>query len=216
MHKPSGEQVKPDLPIVQLAAEQTAEKKLNLSRWLGRHEALDMVARGCSAVDAGCLKQIREQKLYLGTASNWDQFCKVELKASRKKIDAFIRNLDEFGPAYFDLSRLTRVTVEEYRQLAPAVGADGVQIGGEVVAIAPENQDKLDAAVAGIRQKRTKPAPAPKSFRTVLEACDAALALIQKPPVWPDELDKFDLTVVLLAMREAAEGLGAITIDLKL
>lgn len=208
--------MKQELQIGQSTADQTADGKLNLGRWLGRHEALDMVARGCSGVDAACLKKIREGKLYLEQSSSWDDFCRKELHTSRKRIDLMICRLEEFGPAYFDLSRLTRITPEEYRQLAPAVGADGVQIGGEVVAIAPENKDKLDAAVAGIRQKRTKPAPAPKSFHTVLEACDAALALIEKPPCWPDALDILDLTGVLLRMREAAECLGAITVDVKL
>ena len=208
--------MKQELEVAQLAAESPAEKELNLGRWLGRHEALDMVARSCSAVDTACLKKIREEKLYLELSPNWDQFCKTRLNASRKKIDSAIRHLDEFGTAYFDLSRLTRVSVEEYRQLAPAVGPDGVRVNGEVVAIAPENKEKLDAAIAAVRQKRAKPAPAKKSFRTVLEACDAALALIEKPPCWPDALDKLDLTGVLLQMRKAAEGLGAVTIDVRL
>jgi hypothetical protein len=208
--------VKQDLQIAQSIPEQAAESKLNLSRWLGRHEALDMVARGCSAVDAACLKQIREEKLYLEAAPNWDRFCKKELNASRKKIDNVIRHLDEFGPGYFDLSRLTRVSVEEYRQLAPAVGVDGVQLNGEVVAIAPQNKEKLDAAVAEIRKNRAKPEVAKKSFRPVLDACSAALALIEKPPCWPNALDKLDLTAILLQTRKAAEGLGVITVNVRL
>ena len=208
--------MKQELSVGELDAGQAADGKLNLGRWLGRHEALDMIARGCSAVDAACLKKIREEKIYLEVASNWDQFCRTELHASRRKIDTVIRHLDEFGSAYFDLSRLTRVSVEEYRQLAPAVNADGVQLNGEVVAIAPQNKEKLDAAVAEIRKNRARPAPAKPSFHTVLDACSAALALIEKPPCWPDALDKLDLTAVLLQMRKSAEGLGVITIDVRL
>jgi hypothetical protein len=197
-------------------------QELNLSRWLGRHEALDMIARGCSAANVHCLRQIREDKLYLEEARNWEQFCKVRLQSSRKKIDTMIRRLDEFGPAYFDLSRLTHIKVGEYRQLAPAVSAEGVRVNGEVVAIAPENKEKLDAVVAAIRKKRTKPAPVPapapaeKTFRTVLASCEAALALIENPPCWPDALQKLDLTAVLLRMHQAAEGLGAITIEVRI
>lgn len=207
--------MKQELQIPQSAAEQTAGGKLNLGLWLGRHEALDMVARGCSGVDAACLKKIREEKLYLEVAPNWDQFCSRELHSSRRKIDTAIRHLDEFGAAYFDLSRLTRVTVEEYRQLAPVVGAEGVQVNGEVVAIAPENKRQLDAAIAEVRRKRSKPAPAEKTFRTVLEACDAATALIENPPCWPDALQKLDLTAILIEMRKAAEGLGVVTIEVR-
>ena len=207
--------MKQELQIGQSAPEQTADNKLDVGRWLGRHEALDMVARGCSGVDAACLKKVRDEKLYREVAPNWDQFCRKELGTSRKKVDGLIGRLEEFGPAYFDLSRLTHVTADEYRQIAPAVSAEGVKIAGEVVAIAPENKDKLDAAVAGIRKKRSKPASRKKSFEAVLDACDATLALIDKPPSWPDTLQKLKLTSVLLRMREAAAGLGAITIEVR-
>jgi hypothetical protein len=208
--------MKQESQVGQSAPEQTAEGKLNAGRWLGRHEALDMVAHSCSGVDAACLKKIRDEKLYLDVAPNWDQFCRKELRTTRKRIDGMIRRLNEFGPAYFDLLRLTHVTADEYRQIAPAVSAEGVKIDGEVIAIAPGNKDKLDAALAGVRRKRGKPAPETKSFNAVLDACDAALALIEKPPCWPDGLQKLWLAGVLLRMHKAAEGLGAITIDIRL
>jgi len=129
--------MKQESQVGQSAPEQTAEGKLNAGRWLGRHEALDMVAHSCSGVDAACLKKIRDEKLYLDVAPNWDQFCRKELRTTRKRIDGMIRRLNEFGPAYFDLLRLTHVTADEYRQIAPAVSAEGVKIDGEVIAIAP-------------------------------------------------------------------------------
>ena len=206
--------MKQETQLSKSAVEPTTEGKLNLGRWLGRHEALDMVARSCSAVDTACLKKIREDKLYLDIAPNWDQFCKTQLGGSRKRFDSLISRLDEFGPAYFDLSRLTRVTVEEYRQLAPAVSAEGVQVDGEVVAIAPENQEKLAAAVAEVRKKRGKVA-AKKSFESVLEACEAAAALIEEPPCWPDETQKLDLAIALYRMRRAGEELGVVTVEVR-
>jgi len=208
--------VEQELPVGQPAIDQPADNKLNLGRWLGRHEALDMVARSCSGVDAACLKKIREEKLYREVAPNWDQFCRKELRTSRKKIDGLIGRLEEFGPAYFDLSRLTHVTADEYRQIAPAVTAEGVRIEDEVVAIAPQNKDKLDAALAAVRKKRAKPEPERVTFAAVLDACDTAMALIDKPPCWPDTLQKLQLTDVLYRMRQAAALLGAITIEMKL
>jgi hypothetical protein len=211
-----GDPVEQELQIGQPAANPPAESKLDLGRWLGRHEALNMVARGCSGVDAVCLKKIREEKLYRDVAPNWDQFCKRELRSSRKKIDGVIGRLDEFGPAYFDLSRLTHVTADEYRQIAPAVGPEGVRIAGEVVAIAPDNQDKLDAAVAGVRKRRAKPAPKKADFTVVLDACRAALALIEKPPSKPDVEQKLELSETLQRIREAALDLGVLMVVIRL
>ena len=212
-HKISGDSAMQELPIGQPAADQTASAKLNLGRWLGRHEALDMVAHSCSGIDAACLKKIREEKLYLEVAPNWDQFCRKELRTTRKRIDGVIGRLEEFGPAYFDLSRLTHVTADEYRQLAPAVGPEGVRISGEVVAIAPENRDKLDAALAAVRKQRAKPAAKRKTFGAVLDACEAAVALIEKPPSWPDARQTLQLADVLLRLRIAAAQMGVLTIE---
>ena len=87
---------------------------------------------------------------------------------------------------------------------------------GSKVVLVGRKQDKLDAAVAGVRKKRAKPESKKKTFGAVLDACEAALALIDKPPCWPDTRQKLQLTSVLLRMREAAAGLGAITIDVRL
>jgi hypothetical protein len=205
-----------ELQIEQPAADPPAESRLDLGRWLGRHEALSMVARGCSGVDAACLKKIREEKLYRGVAPNWDQFCKQELRSSRKKIDGVISRLDEFGPAYFDLSRLTHVTADEYRQIAPAVSPEGLRIAGEVVAIAPGNKEKLDAAVAGVRKRRAKPAPQKADFTAVQDACHAALALIEKPPCRPNGQQKLELSNLLQRIREAALDLGVLMVVIRL
>lgn len=200
-----------ELQVGQPDASQPADGKLNVGRWLGRHEALDMIARGCSGVDAACLKRVREEKLYQAVAPNWDQFCKKELHTTRKRIDAVIRRFEEFGPAYFDLSRLTRVTADEYRQIAPAVGAEGVRIGGETVAIAPENKDKLDAALAAVRKKRAKPSPDKRTFHAVMGACETAVAIIERAECWPDLPQKLELADVLVRMRLAAARLGVLT-----
>ncbi|HUA60018.1 MAG TPA: hypothetical protein VML19_14755 [Verrucomicrobiae bacterium] len=183
----------------------------SLYRWLGRHDALDLVAKTCSAADVGCIKQIRDDKLYLDVAGNWDEFCEKELNVSRRKIDTMIRHLDELGPAYFELSRLTRVTAEEFRQLGPAVTADGIQVDGEVVEFKPENRDALEAAVAGVRKGRKSK----KNFGDVLEACDALAARLEKPHAFPDALQKLDLAAVLLRMKKAAEALGVVTIEVR-
>lgn len=189
-----------ELQTSQPAPAQTAEPKQNLNRWLGRHDAFDMVGRHCSAADVICLKQIREEKLYLDVSPNWDQFCKEELRSSRTKIDGVIGNFDELGPAFFELAALTRVTANEFRQLAPAVIAGGISVDGEVVAIAPENRAKLEAAVSGVR----KPRPAAKTFRKVLDSLEAATALLENPPVQPDDREADALGAILQRIQIAA------------
>jgi len=184
-----------------------------LQRWLGRHDALDLVARTCSAVDVGCIKQIRDEKLYLDMAPTWDEFCSQELHSSRRKMDTMIRQLEELGPAYFELSRLTRVTAGEFRQLGPAVTAEGVEVNGEVVAFKPENRAVLEAAVASVRKARK---PAKKTLGDVLAACDALTAQLEKLPPLPDALQKLDLAAALYRLKKAAEGLGVITVEVKL
>jgi len=184
------------------------EKALNLNRWLGRHEALELVARSCSSADVGCLKQIRDKKLYTEVARNWDSFCHIDLKSSRRKVDTLIRKLDELGPAYFELSRLTYVSPDDFKQLGPAVTSEGVQVDGETIALKPENRDKLQAAVKALRKSRRKSDAAPKSFRSVLDACEALVAQLENPPSEPEPEDKLDLADVMLRMRDACAGLG--------
>jgi len=187
--------------------------KLNVQRWLGRHDALDLVAKTCSAVDVGCIRQIRDEKLYLEVAATWDEFCAHELSSSRRKIDTMIRQLEELGPAYFELSRLTRVTAEEFRQLGPAVTADGIQVNGEVVAFKPENREALDRAVASVRKGRK---PSNKTFGGVLEAGYALAAQLEQPPALPDTAQLLDLAAVLQRLKRAGESLGVFNVEVKL
>src|SRR2546421_7000349 len=71
---------------------------LQIDRWMGRRDAFGAIAGRCSAADAECLRQIRDQKLFLDRAPSWDEFCRLHLHAGRKKLDTQIRLLDEFGP----------------------------------------------------------------------------------------------------------------------
>ncbi len=54
-----------------------------------------------------------------------DEFCKDHAGITRVYADKLIKQLEEFGPNYFHLSQLVRISPEAYRLIAPAVG-DGV------------------------------------------------------------------------------------------
>ena len=58
---------------------------------------------------------------------------------------------DEFGAAYFKISGLAHISSETYRQIAPAVTEDTIQIEGEAVAISEVNAVKIRAHIRPLR-----------------------------------------------------------------
>ena len=54
-----------------------------LYRWLGRRDAFSLMAGRCSAADVECIKRIRDNKLYLAVARDWEEFCEKELHMSK-------------------------------------------------------------------------------------------------------------------------------------
>lgn len=125
----------------------------DLGTWLGRRQAFGMMAGRASAADAECLRHIRDQKLYKAKTSTWREFCTRYLGASRPQLDRVIQYLEEFGPEFFHLTQLTRISPETYRAIAPRITKDGLHLGDEVIALIPENNEKVSAAVAELRRQ---------------------------------------------------------------
>src|SRR3954451_13027527 len=103
----------------------SVSRAFDLGKLLGRREAFGLLAGRCSAAEVESLRRIRDEKLYLESSKNWDEFCTNHLRASRRKVDKHIGLLNEFGPAYFQVAQLTRITADEYRAIAPHVTPDG-------------------------------------------------------------------------------------------
>jgi hypothetical protein len=95
---------------------------------------------------------MRDEKLYKRCAPSWNEFCPKYLNISRVEADRTIRLLEEFGPQYFDLSQLTRISADTYRAIAPAVKDGALHVNGETIELIPENSQKVSAAVADLRQ----------------------------------------------------------------
>ena len=125
--------------VAPASAEQPDARAFNLARWLGRREAFGTIAGRCSAADVECLRQIRNQKLFQDLAPSWDEFCTKDLRLSRRKVDRDIRYLEEFGPPFFLLAQLVRITPQQYRAIAPHVAGDGIHVDGRVVALLESN-----------------------------------------------------------------------------
>src|SRR5437016_2460935 len=96
----------------------------DLGEWLGRRQAFGMIAGRCSAAEAECLRRIREEKLYLARVPDWEEFCGRYLNMSRRNADRVIGYLEEFGPSYFQLSQVTRISPDVYRAIKPEITAE--------------------------------------------------------------------------------------------
>jgi hypothetical protein len=160
----------------------TSSDAFDLGEWLGRRQAFGMIAGRCSAAEAECLRRIRDDKLYLARAADWGEFCDRYLSMSKRSADRLIRYLDEFGPAYFQLSQLTRISPDVYRAIKPAITEEGIRINDEVIALEPSNSERLAQAVALLRPAKepaTEP-PAPTGPQRLAEVGKSFDALINQ------------------------------------
>ncbi|HLI86730.1 MAG TPA: hypothetical protein VKV17_22685 [Bryobacteraceae bacterium] len=132
---------------------------LELGIALGHTNAFAMVAGRCSAAQAQGMRRIREQKLYKGCTEKWEDFCPRYLKMSRAEADRIIRLLEEFGPTYFELSQITRVSPETYRAIAPNIRNGVLHHNGEAIELNVENSRKIAAAVTELRNAIPKNPP---------------------------------------------------------
>src|SRR5580704_1621512 len=118
-------------------ADETGDFELGMM--LGSRKAFASVAGRCSAADAECMRRIRDQKLYLSRSTNWEEFCPQYLGLSKAQANRYVRYLEEFGPDYFEIAQLTRITPEQYRAIAPAIRDRNIHVDGQAIALIPEN-----------------------------------------------------------------------------
>src|SRR5262249_1481842 len=128
-----------------------ATRDTNLDRWLGRREAFGLIAGRCSAADVECLRKIRDNKLFLDVAKNWDEFCRVQLRSSRHRIDTALRQLEEHGPALFHATQMMRLTEAEYVAIEEHMSEEGVKFEGEVIPWGTQNTERLANAIGKLR-----------------------------------------------------------------
>src|SRR5690348_3566993 len=106
---------------------------LELGVAVGQNHAFGLVAGRCSAAQAEGLRRLRDQKLYKRCTEKWGEFCPRYLKMSRAEVDRTIQLLEEFGPAYFEVSQLTRISRETFRTIAPSIGNGVLHHNGEAI-----------------------------------------------------------------------------------
>jgi hypothetical protein len=167
-----------ELTIVPPGEDQPA---FELGEMLGRRQAFGSLAGRCSAADAECLRRMRDEKLYRSRATSWNGFCPKFLGMTSRHANRIIRHLAEFGPSYFELAQLTRITPEQFREIAPAIRDRHIHAHGEEIALIPENSEKVAAAVADLRHVAASPTPKkPDRLSAVDRRCDQLLTELQQ------------------------------------
>lgn len=147
----------------------TAKKQclVDLGILMGKREAFTTLAGRCGAAQAESLRRIRDSQVYRELAANWNEFCTRDLKTSRRNVDRMIGWLEEFGPEFFELAQLTGINAEQYRAIAPAVGKDGIHVGTEVVALLPENAEKVAETVLLLQTEAAAARPAKGAYERI-------------------------------------------------
>lgn len=190
-----------------LLTEQVAEDAtiLELGVVLGQNYAFGQIAGRCSAAQAQALRRLREERLYKRCAETWLEFCPKYLKMSRTEADRTIKLLEEFGPAYFELSQLTRLSPETYRAIAPAIENGVLHFNGEDIPLNAENSPKVAAAVAEMRSAIPKKSPVRENLDRKIDALCQETALFERIA----KLDECGQTLVAQFERIARDkGLG--------
>ena len=193
-------------------SKQSKRDALEFGKMMGRHQTLSLVAGKCTAADAECLKKTRDQKLYLGFAKNWDECCTKHIGMSRANAERVIGLLEEFGPAYFEVAQLTRVSPETFRQLAPSIHDGTLHHHGQAIALIPENAARV-ASVVGEHRKAAPPRAADTGLGTRLDAleqrCNRLLQEFEElSGAWRDSGDRMMLGSVLARTRSELARLG--------
>ncbi len=171
------------------------EKGVNLGTWLGRREAFAQVAGRCSAADAACIQKMREERQYRELGMNWEQFCKRKLGISKRGADLIIAQLNEFGPAYFLLAQVAKVTPEEYRRISGSVRGQALLHAGEEIPIEAENAGRLAVAIEELRRGQKAASNAGSQASAEAGIDDAAAQAGTKSEDLNRTLDKLERTL---------------------
>lgn len=186
-----------------------------LGHALGQNHAFAVIAGRCSAAQAAGLHRLREQKTYLGCGMTWEEFCPAYLKICRSEADRIIRLWQEFGPGYFELAQLTRLSPETYRAIASSVKDGHLFHNGESIELNSENSRKVAAAVAEMRRelsaaKDSGPQPEVGERLMALDKlCDSVIREFRRiAREKRNEVDRISLSCVLYRLHDALADLA--------
>ena len=162
---------------------------VELGKWMGRRDAFGQVAGRCSAAEIESLRQIRDGKLYQSLNCNWEEFCARHLKVSMRTVERELANLRRFGPAYFTVRQMARISTREYAAIADCITEQGLAVNGDVIALDPDNGEQVAGAVKALleRHQPAEAAAAPPSFDAAMQRFRAASEALRS---FESELDR--------------------------
>ncbi|MGB7721855.1 MAG: hypothetical protein WBL65_18285 [Bryobacteraceae bacterium] len=188
----------------------TTEDIVDLGAWLGRKQAFTLIAGRCSAATVVCLRKIREGKRYRALGLTWEQFCRQRAGISRAFADKVILQLEQLGPAWFELSSVTRITPDQFRQIAGAVTDEGLSYAGEPIEIVPENAHMLAQAIEILTSTPdSEPDTPERTFARAERSLRSALAGLERLAAMPlDIAGQEKLSITLAAARNTLERIS--------
>ncbi|HXB72098.1 MAG TPA: hypothetical protein VNY05_27930 [Candidatus Acidoferrales bacterium] len=188
----------------------------NLGQWMGRREAFGLMAGRCSAADVEIVRRIRDEKLYESLDCNWDEFCTRHLHAARRGVEREMGYLRKYGPAFFTVRQLTRISVKDYQSIAGHITEQGVNLDGAVIALHSENTGQVADAVEELLERSgpitSKPAE-PVPFDALLKRCRTVVEQLQAFDGRLEADQRLALGRAVADIRTAAGGLGAVIWD---
>ena len=189
------------------------EDVLDLGAWLGRKQAFTLIAGRCSAATVVCLRKIREGKRYRTLGLTWEQFCRQRAGVSRAWADKVIQQLEQLGPAWFELSSVTRITPDQFRLIADAVTGEGLSYADEPIEIIPENAPMLAQAIEILTAAHTAdeflPEPPDRTLARAERSIRSALADLERLAAMRlDTADQEKLSITLAAARDTLERIS--------
>jgi hypothetical protein len=188
------------------------EDMFDLGAWLGRKQAFTLIAGRCSAATVVCLRKIREGKRYRALGLTWEEFCRQRAGVSRAWADKVIQQLDQLGPAWFELSSVTRITPDQFRQIADAVTDEGLSYAGDTIEIIPENAPMLAQAIEILTSPPADefaPEPPDRTLARAERSMRSALADLERLAAMRlDTADQEKLSFTLSAARDTLERIS--------
>ena len=193
--------------------ENQTQDVFDLGAWLGRKQAFTLLAGRCSAATVVCLRKIREGKRYRALGLTWEEFCRQRAGVSRAWADKVIQQLEQLGPAYFERSSVTRITPDQFRQIADAVTDEGLSYAGNAIEIIPENAPMLAQAIEILTSAPTVdeflPEPPDRTLARAERSMRSALANLERLAAMRlDTADQEKLSITLSATRNTLERIS--------
>ena len=179
--------------------------EFDLGTWLGRRQAFGLMAGKSAAADVDCLRHIRDTKSYKSKCRDWGEFCAQYIGASKTHVNRMIQCLDKFGPQFFELTQLTRVSPQAFDAIAPHLTDEGLTLDGETFALRADNSRQVAAAVAELR-KRAEASPEKSPSQILEERFEDLIRRVISTGEALDSVEKRVIVELLSRLNQSVQG----------